>query len=661
MGTPATEKGKAVLTSAASAARPPSRHILRQALAIGLAAGCCLSAAFSVADVPPAKPYGELVEEVVAFLFSDVGIGGIRTNDDDPEGYPVPPYFYHYAIKDSNALFSGGGEYPGYDAVSYPGYTASVGIDAFLAYRRYSGSSEALARARAYADWILEHRTPATDTYGNLPYSTQTDAVMGGGWDGPAIMTDKPAMFGLRLLRLYDITDEDSYWQGAREIAAVLAANQLSGDATDNGRWPFRVVPLDGSVTQDYTGHLQPAVRFFDAMAARTGDPAYAAVRDRTWQWLLNNPGNPAADSYQRWEGFYEDQTPEMQIGKRDHYSAHEMIVELTGRRPFGWQAMAATILDSVADDYLITDPETVYGPYVPCTLEWEGWEQATYAASLQFARTALLLHQALADHPLQDQNWHDWAYGIAAVCSHGQNDRGIAADGRMFTTIKDLLFLFNVDSWYEQNFNTVKYYLELMALDPRLATTGETHLLSADRPLREIVYPGSSVLVRYMTAGGAGRETIKLASGPARVTAAGFELPQLADPDQPGPGWHYNPLTQLLTVDHPDGPVVVTTAATGVAPAGTSPPLATLSRPGTERPRVTFVLERPSRVTLDVIDLRGRLVQRLIAGEQYLAGRYESEWNGRDTAGRHAPSGLYFARLETALGIAAVKLLIAH
>ena len=50
---------------------------------------------------------------------------------------------------------------------------------------------------------------PSDDLYGNLPYSTQTDAVMGGGWDGPAIMPDKAPMFGLRLLRLYDITGDN--------------------------------------------------------------------------------------------------------------------------------------------------------------------------------------------------------------------------------------------------------------------------------------------------------------------------------------------------------------------------------------------------------------------------------------------------------------------
>jgi hypothetical protein len=107
------------------------------------------------AEVPPAKPYAQLVAEVVGFLVSDVGDNGIRTNDDDPEGYPVPPYFYSYAINDANNLDGHLGGYPFHINVSYPGYTSAVGIDAFLDWRRWSGDDEGLVRARQYADWIL--------------------------------------------------------------------------------------------------------------------------------------------------------------------------------------------------------------------------------------------------------------------------------------------------------------------------------------------------------------------------------------------------------------------------------------------------------------------------------------------------------------------------
>ncbi len=600
------------------------------------------------AEVAPAKPYGSVVAEVMAFLQSDVGVDGIRTDDNDPGGYPVPPYFYHYAIRDGNGLWSSLVGYPGYASVSYPAYTACVAMDAFLDWRRWSGDPEGLVRARQYADWILEHRTPAGDLYGNFPYSTQTDAIMGGGWDGPANMTDKAPMFGLRLLRLYDITGEAAYLDGARDIATVLVATQMSGGPEDDGRWPFRAVPSDGAVTQDFTSHLQPAVRFLDAMAQRTGDAAYTQARDRAWNWLLANPCNPAATNYMRWEAFYEDQSPEMQTGFGDHYSAHEMIVELIRRRPAGWQDMAVSILDSVDARYLVQGPGTVYAQYEPVTLEWRGWPEATYASSLQYARTVLLLDKALADDPRRHPAWRGTALAMAAVCSHGQDDRGLAADGRMFTTIKDLLFHFCVDSWYEQNFNTVIYFLEIMGIEPELAPVGENHILTADQALVQVEYPGNGIAVRWSTAAGAGTETVKLAAKPAQITATGMPLPEVPNSPTGTEGWSWDDASQVATIHHFAGPVEILTAVSGVpGPApGPAPVLSVaVTEQGTGAISLRVGLTREGPLTLAVFDLRGRRVRVLLDETRLSAGEHEYSWDGRDAQGRRIAEGVYLIK----------------
>lgn len=612
---------------------------------------------FSTPDAP-LKSCGELVDEVAAFLFSDAGSGGIRTNDGDPDGYPVPPYFYHFGIYDSNALWSGGGGYPGYDSVSYPAYTASAGIDAFLAYHAYSGSDEALSRARGFADWILEHRTPAGDLYGDLPYSTQTEGVMGGGWDGDAIMTDKPPMFGLRLLRLFDVTGDSTYWRGAAEIAATMAATQLDGDASDRGRWPFRVRPSDGAVRQDYTSHLQPAVRFFDQMHARTGDAAYAEVRDRAWLWLLDNPCNPASPSYMRWEAFYEDQDPEMQTGMRDHYSAHEMIVELVARRPDGWRETAQDIMDWVDGMYLVATPDGGLGDYHPATLEWSGWPVATFAATLQYARTSLLLDRALRDDPLWDPRFAELAAGMVLVSTYGQNTRDGADDGRMFTTVKDIYSYGLSNSWYEQNFNTVKYLLEMMSLDPSLAPQDSPHLLSSESPVRQISYPPLTAAIVYSVSGGGGVETLRLPAPPTGVTAGGAALPQLAASGDPGPGWFWDPETGVLEVAHETGPVEISGVPTGVAgpAAGPGVRLRRVSATGASGVRFALGLSRPGPVTITVHDLRGRMVRRLLAGSDLAAGEHLLEWDGRDASGRAVAAGVYLLRAGSGGGATAIK-----
>jgi hypothetical protein len=616
----------------------------------------------SLAEVPPAKPYADVVREVIGFLFSDVGRNGIRTNDNDPDGYPVPPYFYSYAINDGNNLDGNLNGYPGYLSVSYPAYTAAVAIDAFLDWRRWSGDDEGLDRARQYADWILEHRTPAGDLYGNLPYSTQTDGVMGGGWDGPAIMPDKPAMFAVRLLRLHDITGEAAYLDGALEIADVLAATQMTGSVADDGRWPFRVVPADGTVTQDYTSHLTPALRLYEELASRTGEPAYAQAHDRVWAWLLANPCDPASPSYMRWEGFYEDQTPEMQTGKGDHYSAHEMIVELVGRRPAGWEDLAVAVLDSMSDRYLIEAPYFKYDPYTPVTLEWTGWPEATYASSLQYARTAILLFQALEGDARQDPDWLQTAADMAAACSHGQNNRGNAADGRMFTTVRDLVQYFNVDSWYEQNFNTVKYFLEIMALEPDLAPADECHILAADRALVSVDYARTGILVAYETAGGFGRESIRMPRAPAAVEAGGVALAELPAPPTDTAGWSFDQAKGVLHVLHDTGPVLVHSSASAVSDHGIAAGdpghlrLRIVSSEEGLRQTIGVDLAQESDLVLAVFDLRGRLVRELVRGERTPAGSHRFVWDGRDASGRHTASGVYLVRGRAGSAVAGTR-----
>ncbi len=59
----------------------------------------------------------------------------------------------------------------------------------------------------------------------------------------------------------------------------------------------------------------------------------------------------------------------------------------------------------------------------------------------------------------------------------------------------------------------------------------------------------------------------------------------------------------------------------------------------------IGFNLPRATVVTLTVYDILGREVQQL-ANRPMGAGYHQATWNGRDTNGRSAPTGIYFARL---------------
>ena len=51
-------------------------------------------------------------------------------------------------------------------------------------------------------------------------------------------------------------------------------------------------------------------------------------------------------------------------------------------------------------------------------------------------------------------------------------------------------------------------------------------------------------------------------------------------------------------------------------------------------------------KVTLQILDLRGRVIATLVDQAQAVGQRYEATWNGTDASGRRMPSGAYMSRL---------------
>ncbi|MCC6652986.1 MAG: T9SS type A sorting domain-containing protein, partial [Candidatus Eisenbacteria bacterium] len=75
---------------------------------------------------------------------------------------------------------------------------------------------------------------------------------------------------------------------------------------------------------------------------------------------------------------------------------------------------------------------------------------------------------------------------------------------------------------------------------------------------------------------------------------------------------------------------------------------------------RLSFSLSQRQRVHLAVYDVGGRRVRTLLDGEA-AAGVHSNEWDGADAGGRALPSGLYFARLMTAGGTRAIRLVVSR
>ena len=60
----------------------------------------------------------------------------------------------------------------------------------------------------------------------------------------------------------------------------------------------------------------------------------------------------------------------------------------------------------------------------------------------------------------------------------------------------------------------------------------------------------------------------------------------------------------------------------------------------------IGFTVGSPGNVQLRILDIKGRVVRRILS-RFFESGRYDAEWNGRDSQGERVASGVYFSVLE--------------
>ncbi|MBN1894677.1 T9SS type A sorting domain-containing protein, partial [bacterium] len=75
---------------------------------------------------------------------------------------------------------------------------------------------------------------------------------------------------------------------------------------------------------------------------------------------------------------------------------------------------------------------------------------------------------------------------------------------------------------------------------------------------------------------------------------------------------------------------------------------------------RILYSVPAPGEVTLEIFDVRGRLMQTLVRSA-LSAGNHEAVWNGLDASGHPAASGLYIAVLRQGDSATAGKMMLAR
>jgi plastocyanin len=109
---------------------------------------------------------------------------------------------------------------------------------------------------------------------------------------------------------------------------------------------------------------------------------------------------------------------------------------------------------------------------------------------------------------------------------------------------------------------------------------------------------------------------------------------------------------------------VIVVSQATGINDPGSSGQLpdklelSSYPNPFNASTEIVFNLPQAEHVNLNIYDITGRLLTNL-ADQQMPAGIARIIWNGTDSRGNHAASGVYFIRMETDLQTTAHRVVL--
>ena len=424
--------------------------------------------------------------------------------------------------------------------LSFPARHHAYFIRTFLHYHAFTGEREWLLRARDLADWNIAHSTPANAAYPNLPYSTFENGKPTGNADKNSIETDKPAFFGVAYLALYESTADVRYLSAARKIAETLVSHQR-----DDGSWPFRVVPEDGSVFQDLGGAPVFFAEFFGRMLRHDDKPAYRRARDQATRCLIARHVEQGL-----WGTYHEDVRPTggshlsaelmsftadylfrsarvhpeyIEMGQRALRQMEAKLVHTTGHAA----APAPAVAEQIGFAHIMPGHTTRY-----C---WALSDLYLLTGDADVKRRALSGLNAVTYMQAPTGLFRTYFYDVNL-----KNDK---ESGR--------------PDWYSQHLYTVCHLLESMVAFPELAPDGQNHLLGSSTAPRDVRYaPGS---VRYATLAPT-KVVIKLSFIPKTVQIDKRPLRQLENGmgSDESSGWSFESASRVLTIRHAAGEVSV-------------------------------------------------------------------------------------------------------
>ena len=473
--------------------------------------------------VQPRRPVADAMADAILFLRKADGAyqpGNIQGE--------LPGYFL-------NAHVGADGSRAQSRQLAFPARHHAYFIRTFLHYYTYTGQPEWLQRARDLADWNLAHSTPADCAYPNLPYSAWQNNKPTGSADKNSIEPDKPAFVGSAYLALFEATGDQRYLTGAKKIAATLIPKQRA-----DGSWPFRVIPEDGKIYQDFGGAPVFFVEFFEQLFRHDPNPAYIKAREGALRCLIERHVEKG-----EWGTYHEDIAPK----EGSHLSAEPMsftadyLFRASQQHP-EYLEMGRKILRQMEAKLVHTSGHSASpAPGVA--------EQATFAHIMAGHTARYVLALANLYRVTHDPATKSRALSALNATTYMQSDTGLFRTHFYDTKAGKEKDQSKVNNWYSQHLYTICHTLEVMPIFPELAPQGQDHVLGYSTALRDIRYAPGRVSYATMMPGS---ETVKLSFEPKSVQVAGRPLARNGQEE----GWSYDAAQQVVVLRHAAGEVSI-------------------------------------------------------------------------------------------------------
>lgn len=422
----------------------------------------------------------------------------------------LPPYVLSSFVFSNDAL--------GTD-FQYPGHNHTAIINGFIQQYLFSGDRSYLAPAEELADWDIAHSTPAKWALANLPLSLfdyrkklgSLEPVANSGFE-----PDKSAYLGRAYLELYGVTENKKYLDAAIHIADALQRLQRP-----DGSFPFRVQPKTGKVVAPYTCSVIWYVRFFEDLAYFTKNWGYRKVRDRAFEWMMENPVKT-----NDWQGLYGD----IATGTKsyDQWIPLDTAMYLLDKRREdpSYTAVAQEIVKWVVSELGVEDG---FYPGVPAVIE-----QSSYPVILSHHNIRLAEVYARLWGATGNPEYKHLAEQIANTVTWLE-----MSDGKM-----------RFGLWWHADgcpfFSFAHQFLRIMSEIPETAPQDENHFIYHDGYLKDISYSPHRIVLDTWDLG---ESRFSLTRPPVAVRDDEGTLPELREINQASYGWTYDPGHHFLRV----------------------------------------------------------------------------------------------------------------